>query len=642
MSQLDQMWIIICALFVFFMQAGFICFEVGLIQPKNVISVAIENIIAFVIATLSFFAVGYAIMFGPSFHGLFGSKFWFGSHLGPSTSYGLLLFELMFAGTAVTIFSGSLSERTKMWPLMIAAVVVGAIIYPVYGHWVWGGLYQPQNVWLASKGFIDFAGATVVHATAGWVALAGILVVGPRKDRWDEQGKKRRLGRSNIPFAALGIFILWFSWFGFNGGSSLAFSEHIGLILINTNLAASAGVIGAVVTVFFFFKDQSYMEAIFTGALGGLVAITAGSNLTTPLGAFTIGLITGAVVIMGTVLLEQLKIDDAVGAVPIHAFGGVSGSLLIAWFTASDQRLSERLAQFWVQLTGVGVNFIWAFGMAMICFKLLDHFFGLRVTPEEENVGLNVVEFDDLYTWEQALKERSFVSHTEALNVQIAEQNEELIQYAKRLIATQEQERVKIARDLHDSVGQLLAATKLDMGMLSRSLVEQQQQQQAGRILSLVDQTVEEIRSVIFNLKPVQLEQHGLEQSLKALCEQLEKIAKVRIRLILADSLPIWDETVTLNVFRIVQECLNNAIKHSEASNVEVFGSSSKSSASQGGTYEFLIKDNGKGFNPDMTTDGFGMTTMKERMTLIKGSIAIVSRPAGGTYISLEVPYDTH
>ena len=178
-----------------------------------------------------------------------------------------------------------MSERTRMRSLVIASILVGGFIYPVFGHWVWGGIYISQPTFLSAMGYMDFAGATVVHSTAGWIALAGVIVVGPRKDRWDESGKPKRLGRSNIPFATLGTFILWFGWFGFNGGSLLKFDDKLGLILLNTNLAAAAGVVGAVAMTFLFAKDQSFMEAIFNGALGGLVAITAGSELLTPMNA---------------------------------------------------------------------------------------------------------------------------------------------------------------------------------------------------------------------------------------------------------------------------------------------------------------------------------------------------------------------
>ena len=400
---LDYIWIIISACFVFFMQAGFICYEVGFVQAKNVVSVAIENILAFVIASLVFCFWGYGLMFGPTFHGLWGNSLSLLGSLGRVDNLPLFIhifFQIMFAGTAVTIFSGSMSERTKLSVLVIAAICTAGFIYPLFGHWVWGGIYSAQTVWLKGIGYIDFAGATVVHATAGWIALAGIIIVGARRGRFDENGKIHKLGRSNIPFATLGTFILWFGWFGFNGGSLGKFTESIGLILLNTNLAAAAGVVGALLTTWLFLRDHSYMEAIFSGALGGLVAITAGSNILMPPGSCIVGFIAGAVVVLSSLLLERLRLDDAVGAVPIHAFGGAAGTILLAFFAPPGSLVGgSRLLQLGAQATGVLTNFTWSFGIGLILFYLLNRAFGLRVTPEQEEKGLNIVEFADIYSW---------------------------------------------------------------------------------------------------------------------------------------------------------------------------------------------------------------------------------------------------
>ena len=636
MGLLDQMWVLICALFVFFMQAGFICYEVGFIRPKNVVSVAIENIITFVIATLSFFAVGYAIMFGPSFHGFFGSDFWLGSHLQGSASYVIIFFELMFAGTAVTIFSGSMSERTKTKALIISAIIVGALIYPVYGHWVWGNLYVNQSAWLHQLGFIDFAGATVVHGTAGWIALAGVLVVGPRKGRWDINGRIKNLGRSNIPFAALGTFILWFSWFGFNGGSLMRFDESIGQILMNTNISASAGVLGAVGTVFFILKHRSYMEAIFSGALGGLVAITASSNILEPIQAFFIGLITGVVVILGSALLEKLRIDDAVGAVSIHAFGSISGILLLALF-ANEEVLSlpNRWWQLGIQIFGVFINFIWAFGIGYVMFKIIDRFMGLRVTSDEEEQGLNIVEYSDLYSWQQAIKERTYTEITDELYQRIQQQNQELKIKSQRIMATQEKERDKIARDLHDGVGQLLAASKIDMGQLKKNLKDDGQLEQAERIMGLLDNTVDEIRTVIYNLKPIKLEEEGLLKSIQKLAAQIEKISYLSFSFQINSPIPQLGEIEMLNVYRIVQESLSNILKHAKADKVII-----KFDKSKNGAYSISIEDNGTGFDKENIYEGMGMTTMLERTKLLGGNLIIRSQPGAGTKIVLEMPYE--
>ncbi len=636
MRIIDQLWVLICALFVFFMQAGFICYEVGFIRPKNVVSVAIENIITFIITTLSFFAVGYAIMFGPSFHGLFGSDFWFGSHLQGTASYVIVFFELMFAGVAVTIFSGSMSERTKTKGLIISAIIVAILIYPVYGHWVWGNLYVNQNAWLHQLGFIDFAGATVVHGTAGWIALAGVLVVGSRKGRWDANGRIKNLGRSNIPFAALGTFILWFSWFGFNGGSLMRFDESIGQILMNTNISASAGVLGAVGTVFFILKHRSYMEAIFSGALGGLVAITASSNILEPMQAFFIGLITGIIVIFGSELLEKFRIDDAVGAVSIHAFGSVSGIILLALFANQEVlSLPNRWWQLGIQIFGVFINFIWAFGIGLIMFKIIDRFIGLRVTTEEEEQGLNIVEYSDLYSWQQEIKEKTYTEITDELYQKIQKQNQELAKKSEILVATQEKERDKIARDLHDGVGQLLAASKIDLGQLKKNLIIDGQKEQAGRIMGMLDSTVDEIRTVIYNLKPIMLEEEGLLKSIQKLTTQIQTISDLVFDFRIVAPIPQFEEIEMLNIYRIIQESLSNILKHSRADKVILMFDEDKK-----GTYIISIEDNGIGFDLNNVYKGMGMTTLVERTKLIGGKLTISSQLGAGTKIILEMPYE--
>ncbi len=618
MANLDQLWILVCACFVFFMQAGFICYEVGFVQPKNAISVAMENIIAFVVATLAFYLVGYRIMFGDGNDAIF------------------IFYELMFAGTAVTIFSGSMSERTKLSALIPATILVGALIYPVYGHWVWGALDGGAMGYLGKLGFIDFAGASVVHGTAGWVALAGILIVGARKGRWDANQKSMRLGRSNIPFAALGTFILWFSWFGFNGGSMLRFDEQIGLILLNTNLAACAGVVGAVIATYLIAKNQSYMEAIFNGALGGLVAITAGSDMLTPITSLLVGMIAGFVVVMASMLLQRLKIDDAVNAVPIHGFGGVCGILLCPLFAEPEfLNYSSRWTQLGIQALGVTVNFAWAFGTSLLVFFLINKIIGLRVAPEEEVKGLNIVEFSDVYTWMQQMKEAQYENLTQDLSDQISQQNAALRRQAKMLVETQERERETIARDLHDGAGQSLAALKINLGLLNTNMGDEQMDARRDISISLVDNTMEEIRNVLHNLKPVELVNDGLAASIQSLCKKTEKVSEIVFTCIIEEPLPHWNPTEELNIYRIVQENLTNMVKHSKAKNAVV-----KFVKNNDHTYRLEISDDGVGFEPTNAHSGLGLTAMKERAEMLNATIGVTSHPDSGTKMTLEVPYE--
>lgn len=632
------MWLLICACFVFFMQAGFVCYEVGFVQSKNVISVAIENIIAFVVAALSFFLVGFALMFGKTYLGLFGTDHWLLFHLKNGYDYIFVFYQMMFAGTSVTIFSGSMSERTKLKALVIASIVMGTVIYPIFGHWVWGGMYIAQPTLLSSAGYMDYAGATVVHSSAGWMALAGILVVGARKGRWDKDGKPKRLARSNIPFATLGTFILWFSWFGFNGGNLLKFEDKIGLILLNTNLSASAGVVGAVAATYLLAKDQSVMEAIFSGALGGLVAITAGSEILTPVQSIFVGLITGLVVELGSVLLLKFKIDDAVNAVPIHAFGGTCGSILCSVFASPQSlRLAGRTRQVLTQVLGVSVNFAWSFGAGLLMFWLLKKTVGLRVSAEEEEKGLNIVEFSDYNSWVQHLQEKRYEDLSQDLSQTIRKQNLILKHQAHLLAATQEKEREKIARDLHDGVGQSLAALKINLGLIYRSAEDDGLKDQASKTIRIADSTMEEIRNVMYNLKPVGLKRDGLAESVRNLCDKLNSLGSVHFSYEIGEGLPRWNETVEVNIYRIMQECLTNVMKHSGATkaDVAILPLNKK-------TALFQVADNGCGFDQNEASSGMGLTSIRERAEIIGAKLIVDSENGGGTRVILEVPYETN
>lgn len=640
---LNHLWLIVSACFVFFMQAGFVCYEVGFIQSKNVISVAIENILTFVITTLVFCFLGFALMFGPTHWGLLGGGYWLLNNLAQahnSLGFAFVFFELMFAATAVTIVSGSMSERTRLLPLLIAAVFLAGFIYPLFGHWVWGDLFINQPAWLKNLGFMDFAGATVVHGTAGWVSLAGIIVVGPRKDKWDAEGKIKKLGRSNIPFAALGTFILWFSWFGFNGGSLLQFNDRIGLILLNTNFSAAAGVAGAILTTRFFIQNHSYMEAVFSGALGGLVAITASSNYLQPLDAVMVGFISGSIVVLAGLLLEKLGLDDAVGAVPIHGFGGAAGTVLLAFF-ASPQFLGgqSRLVKFFVQLTGVTVNFLWSFGLGLLMFYLIKKKFGLRVTGEEEEKGLNIVEFADIYSWQEYLKMTHYENLTQDLSGKIQLQNQLLQKQAKVLVETQEHERVKLARDLHDGVGQSLAALKLQLGMIANKVRTEHQDPvlsgQVERTVNLTTETIEEIRGVLFNLKPDVLRKKGLSTAIEVLLKNLGKTSGIRFEFSLLAEMPAWEDTAVLNLYRVIQESLTNILKHAQATAVNVYFTRLRSNL-----YLFQISDNGQGFNLEDVHTGLGLTSMQDRLKMLGGKLQIITEEHHGTTLMMEVPYE--
>ena len=628
MHYIDTIWIIICACFVFFMQAGFICYEVGFVQSKNVISVAIENLLTFMITTIGFCLVGFPLMFGKTYFGLIGNGFWHFEGIAEASplGYAFIFFELMFAATAVTIFAGSMSERTKLFPLQIAAILSATIIFPVYGHWVWGGLFLKQHTWLSSLGFIDFAGATVVHTTAGFIALAGLMVVGKRN--------KPKNGRSNIPFAVLGVFILWFGWFGFNGGSILAFNDKVGLILLNTNLAAASGMLGALAVNLLLSRNGGYLISIFNGVLGGLVAITAASYYLEPLSALMIGMLSGMVVDLASYLLDKAGVDDAVGAVPVHLFGGIAGTLLLPFFMKAELlHTGDRATQFLVQLLGVFVNFCWAFGVAFLMFKMIDKTFGLRVTTEEEEKGLNIVEFSDIYSWEKYMEISSYEK-------EIKDKNDLLRKQARLLAVTEEQEKTKLARDLHDGVGQSLAALKLILGITKKQLESSKDSpdqekllKNADKAVTLADNSISEIRNVLNNLKPEQLKKNGLTSGLTAMAEDINHMGTLACTLQIKKQIPHFDETVALNIYRVMQEALTNVVKHANAKKVDIIADSKNED-----TYIFQIIDDGVGFSVKNGEYGVGIPSMSDRVKMLGGRFQIDSAEGKGTSITMEVP----
>ncbi|HWQ78267.1 MAG TPA: histidine kinase [Anaerovoracaceae bacterium] len=629
MHDIDTLWIIICACFVFFMQAGFICYEVGFVQSKNVISVAIENLLTFMITSIGFCLVGFPLMFGETVGGLVGSSFWHFDGIDEASplGYAFVFFELMFAATAVTIFAGSMSERTRLFPLQIAAIISAAVIFPVYGHWVWGGLFLKQQTWLSALGFIDFAGATVVHTTAGFIALAGLIAVGKRN--------KPQGGRSNIPFAALGVFILWFAWFGFNGGSLLAFNDKVGLVLLNTNLAAAAGMLGALAMNLILSRNGGYLVSIFNGSLGGLVAITAASYYLDPIPALIVGLLSGMIVDLSSYLLEKTGIDDAVGAVPVHLFGGMAGTLLLPFFMRAELlHTADRLSQFLVQLLGFFVNFCWAFGVSFIMFKIIDKTLGLRVTAEEEEKGLNIVEFSDIYSWEKYME----ISGYER---EIKDKNDLLRKQARLLAVTEEQEKAKLARDLHDGVGQCLAALKLVLGLTKKDLESSKDRPDRKELLestekavTLAEDSINEIRNVLNNLKPEPLQENGLTSGLAAMADGINRTGKLTCTLLIRKPIPHFDETVTLNIYRVIQEAVTNTVKHANASKIDIVTGQSKGSD----IYDFLVADDGIGFSAESGDYGMGIPSMADRVKMLGGRFHIDSAEGKGTRILVEVP----
>lgn len=384
---LDTIWVLIAAALVFFMQAGFAMVETGFTRSKNAGNIIMKNLMDFSVGSIMFWVIGYSIMYGADKGGFFG---WSGLLF--YDDYTSLIFQTVFCATAATIVSGAMAERTKFSSYLIYSFFISVIIYPVSGHWIWGG------GWLSNLGFVDFAGSTAVHSVGGWTALVGAAILGPRIGKYTKSGKSNAIPGHSLTLGALGVFILWFGWFGFNPGSQLAASSAadataIGMIFVTTNLAAAAAAITAM-TITWFRYGKPDVSMSLNGALAGLVAITAGCAAVNPVGAFFIGVIGGVTIVFAIEFIDKvLKIDDPVGAVGVHGVCGAVGTIAVGLF-ATDGGLfyGGGFSLLGVQALGVVAVAAWVFPMAFIVFKSVDMIVGLRVSEKEEHIGLDIEE----------------------------------------------------------------------------------------------------------------------------------------------------------------------------------------------------------------------------------------------------------
>ncbi len=388
-TNLDYVWTLVAAALVFFMQAGFAMVEAGFTRAKNAINIMMKNLMDFSLGSLFYWAIGFGLMFGTTKTGWFGTTGFFLSDFtvgGDPWVLAFWMFQCVFAATAATIVSGAMAERTKFTSYLIYSAVVCALIYPVFGSWAWGSLLN-GNGWLEGLGFIDFAGSTVVHSIGGWAALAGAIVLGPRIGKYGKDGTVKAIPGHNIPLAAVGVFILWLGWFGFNPGSTTAGNTDIAMIFVNTNMAAAAGAVMAMVTSWIIFKKPEIGMSL-NGALAGLVGITAGCANVTPLSAVLIGAIAGVLVVLSVLFFDRIHVDDPVGAISVHGVCGAWGTLAAGLFNIEG--VTAKIMG--VQALGVGAAFVWSFGAAFILFKVIDLTVGLRVDKEEEMEGLDITE----------------------------------------------------------------------------------------------------------------------------------------------------------------------------------------------------------------------------------------------------------
>ncbi len=393
-NNLNIVWTAVAAFLVFFMQAGFAMVESGFTRAKNTVNIMMKNLMDFSIGTVAFFFVGFGLMFGAT-NGLFGTTHFAlaGTDVaGKDWNWTFLIFQTVFAGTAATIVSGAMAERTKFTGYLLYSLFICALIYPIFGSWAWGSLLDGSG-WLENIGFTDFAGSTVVHSVGGWLALAGAIVLGPRLGKFAPDGTARAIPGHNIALAALGVFILWFGWFGFNPGSTTFGDGDIGRIAVTTNLAAAAGAIAALFTSWAVGKKPDGSMGL-NGALAGLVAITAGCANVSPLGSLVIGLIAGILVVLSVYFIDRtLKVDDPVGAVSVHGVCGAFGTLAVGLFATDGGLLYGGGAKLLgIQAVGVVAGFVWAFGLGLVLFYVIKKTAGLRVSPEEELRGLDIGE----------------------------------------------------------------------------------------------------------------------------------------------------------------------------------------------------------------------------------------------------------
>ena len=399
---LDTLWVMVAAMLVFFMNAGFGMLETGLCRAKNAVNILAKNFIVFAVSSLAFWAIGFALMFGDgsslvgtngfalggadnspamgdAYTGVFSALNWAGVPL-----YAKFFFQLVFAGTAATIVSGAVAERIKFGSFIAFSFALVAVIYAIGGHWAWGG------GWLSAMGFADFAGSTVVHSVGGWAALAGVIFLGPRTGKYLKDGSIRPIPGHNMGFATLGALILWLGWFGFNPGSTMAADPNaIALIALNTNMAAAAGCLSATLAAWVLLGKPD-LSMILNGTLAGLVAITAGCNAFSVGGSIIIGLAAGVIVVYSVLFFDKVKLDDPVGALSVHLVNGVFGTIAVGLF-ATDGGLfyGGGFGKTVTQLIGIGAIGATTFGLSSLVWLALKSTVGIRVSVDEELEGLD-------------------------------------------------------------------------------------------------------------------------------------------------------------------------------------------------------------------------------------------------------------
>ncbi|MCR4290091.1 MAG: ammonium transporter [Candidatus Scalindua sp.] len=662
---INHVWVVMAACMVFFMQVGFTSYETGFSQSKNAISIAIRNLVDTLISSLIFYAVGFGLMFGRSHLGWIGSDHFFTSGIALDTDtlgYSFFFFQLVFAATTGTILTGAIAERSSFLPNVVGTGFVVGIIYPIFGHWAWGGLFFHEATgWLGKLGFIDFAGSTVVHSIGGWFALAGAIVVGPRLGKYNPDGSSNRIGLHNIPLVTLGTFFLWFGWFGFNAGSLLRANGNIGLIIVNTNLAAAAAGFSALI---FNYAVERKLDAanLFTAILAGLVAITAGSNRVTPDKAIYIGLIAGILAILAQDFIEKkLKIDDPVAAVAVHGVGGVIGTLCVALFAAKSTLLVQngsRFHQLSIQALGVGVAFAWSFGLGMLFFWCLKKFTDIRVSADEEKKGLNVAEYEDVASWLDFRRIIKLQDVNILLENKVTERTDEL---QKANIALEKANNLKseflatMSHELRTPLNAIIGFAEVLKDEIIGTVTDEQKEylddiHKSGQHLLNMINSILDLSKIEAGKLELQYEEFSIEDAINEVLHTVMGFAnKKSIRIdtrIKKDIPPLLADKVKFK--QIMFNLLSNAVKFTpEKGNIAITATNTTHSI------QFGVSDTGIGINPEDTTIifdafrqvdsslarnyegvGLGLTVTKRLVELHGGRIWVKSEyKKGSTFI---------
>jgi len=673
---LDILWVLFCAGLVFVMQPGFACLESGLARSKNSINVATKNVADFIVCTFFYCLIGFGIMFGQSHAGLFGWTFFFSDDIDPEL-VAFFMYQLMFCGTAATIISGAVAERMSFNAYLAVSALVSVLIYPLFGHWVWGGAVGGGSGWLEQMGFVDFAGGTVVHSLAGWVGLAAVLIIGPRIGR--ERGSSVAFRSHSLPLAGLGMFLIWFGWIGFNGGSLLAADARVPLVVMNTMVAGSMGGAGAILFGFFVDRRVRVMD-LMCGCLAGLVAITPTAHCVTLVNAAILSLIGGVLALAAARLLARLGVDDVVGAFPVHTVAGAWGTLSVALF--GDLELIgtglTRLEQLGIQAFGVTVAMVWAFGFGYLLLRLLNRVVPLRVPEDWERIGLNVAEHgestDQLQLLHSMERHRRTGEFNEPIHVEpdseigdIARQYNLVLERLSEAKAEAEQANAAKSRflasmshELRTPLNAIIGFSEMMTQKYFGDLGSEKYDEYAREIYDSSHHLLDLVNGVL-NISTIESGGYALEKSLIDLRQVARESARVasqsarekKLKLVvLGENKPVPLEADARAIRQIILNLLSNAIRYTPDG-----GTITVEISADGTHHRLSVCDTGEGIAPEwlprltepFTTTaaspylaeggaGLGLSIVKMLVQLHGGTLEIESELGKGTEVKITLP----